>query len=308
MLRAVRQKLNLLADEIRLDLIKQESGEVTFHYTQVDPNMNTEQYRIYETIILHHIKHVQNIQEYSRLSRTSPQDFFKSQLMSEREIYLAKGEEGHLRYLQELAILVITGFFILDPLFMTCKNILVCQIPRVMFYTNYQTILSTMEKTRSLKRVAESGPHPKEFAYKRLKATYANIEECDLQSQAISLGLEIERDMSQQPSTEEIKRVTSQPLPEKSLAIYQEPEALHLKSVNDMALARDNSFYLKLPVFEQLSTSHLPSRADKVSRQESVFTSSNQDTSSVLYGIMSSLLGGYVQEKSLTYPINDLSV
>jgi hypothetical protein len=114
--------------------------------------------------------------------------------------------------------------------------------------------------------------------------------------------------MSQQPSTEEIKRVTSQPLPEKSLAIYQEPEALHLKSVNDMALARDNSFYLKLPVFEQLSTSHLPSRADKVSRQESVFTSSNQDTSSVLYGIMSSLLGGYVQEKSLTYPINDLSV
>jgi len=61
-------------------------------------------------------------------------------------------------------------------------------------------------------------------------------------------------------------------------------------------------------VFEQLSTSHLPSRADKVSRQESVFTSSNQDTSSVLYGIMSSLLGGYVQEKSLTYPINDLSV
>jgi len=79
--------------------------------------MNTEQYRIYETIILHHIKHVQNIQEYSRLSRTSPQDFFKSQLMSEREICLAKGEEGHLRYLQELAILVITGFFILDPLF-----------------------------------------------------------------------------------------------------------------------------------------------------------------------------------------------
>jgi len=337
MLRAVRQKLNLLAEEIGLDLVQQESGEVTFHYTQVDPNMNTEQYRIYETIILHHIKHVQNIQEYSRLSRTSPQDFFKSQLMSEREIYLAKGEEGHLRYLQELAILVITGFFILDPLFMTCKNILVCQIPRVMFYTwefqlptwvvvtvptfslllghkmifnfqNYQTILSTMEKTRSLKRVAESGPHPKEFAYKRLKATYANIEECDLQSQAISLGLEIERDMSQQPSTEEIKRVTSQPLPEKSLAIYQEPEALHLKSVNDMALARDNSFYLKLPVFEQLSTSHLPSRADKVSRQESVFTSSNQDTSSVLYGIMSSLLGGYVQEKSLTYPINDLSV
>jgi len=68
MLRAVRQKLNLLAEEIGLDLVQQESGEVTFHYTQVDPNMNTEQYRIYETIILHHIKHVQNIQEYSLIS------------------------------------------------------------------------------------------------------------------------------------------------------------------------------------------------------------------------------------------------
>ncbi len=86
MLRAVRQKLNLLAEEIGLDLVQQESGEVTFHYTQVDPNMNTEQYRIYNTIILHHIKHVQNIQEFSRISRTSLQDFFKSQLMSEREI------------------------------------------------------------------------------------------------------------------------------------------------------------------------------------------------------------------------------
>jgi hypothetical protein len=46
MLGAVRQKLNLLAEEIGLDLVQQESGEITFHYTQVDPNMNTEQYRI----------------------------------------------------------------------------------------------------------------------------------------------------------------------------------------------------------------------------------------------------------------------
>jgi hypothetical protein len=44
MLCAVRQKLNLLAEEIRLDLIQQESGEVTFHYSQVNPNMNIEQY------------------------------------------------------------------------------------------------------------------------------------------------------------------------------------------------------------------------------------------------------------------------
>jgi len=99
MLRAVKQKLNLLAEEIGLDLIQQESGEVTFYYSQVDPNMNIEQYLIYEAIILNHIKHVKDI---------------------------AKGEEGHLRYLQELAILFITGFLILDPLFMTCENILVC--------------------------------------------------------------------------------------------------------------------------------------------------------------------------------------
>ncbi len=185
MLPAVRQKVKLLAEEIGLDLIQHESGEVTFHNSQVDPNMNIEQYCIYETIILYHIKHVKDIQECTRFSRTSPQDYFKSQLMSEREICLAKGEEGHLRYLQELAILFITGFFILDPLFMTCKNILVCLTPRVMFHTweinfptwvvvtvptfslllghkmvfnfqNYQAILSIMGKTRSLKRVAES--------------------------------------------------------------------------------------------------------------------------------------------------------
>ncbi len=232
MLRAVRQKLNLLAEEIGLDLVQQESGAVTFHYTQVDPNMNTEQNRIYETIILHHIKHVKNIQEFTRFSRTSPQDFFKSQLMSEREICLAKYEESHLRYLQELAILFITGFFILDPLFMTCKNILVCQTPRVMFHTwefnfptwvvvtvptfslllghkmvfnfqNYQTILSIMGKTRSLKSVAEFESHQKEFKLKKLKSSYSKIEERNLQLQAISLSLEIEQDMSRQPSTEE---------------------------------------------------------------------------------------------------------
>ncbi len=90
-------------------------------------------------------------------------------------------------------------------------------------FQNYQTILSTMGKTRSLKRVAESGPHPKESKFKKLESSYSKIEECNLQLQAISLGLEIEQVMSWQPSTEEIKRVTSQPLPEKSLAIYQEP-------------------------------------------------------------------------------------
>ena len=61
MLRAVGQKLIPLAEEIGLDLIQQESEEITFHFTQVDPNMNTEQYGIYETIILHHIKHVIDI-------------------------------------------------------------------------------------------------------------------------------------------------------------------------------------------------------------------------------------------------------
>jgi hypothetical protein len=185
MLRAVKQKLNLLAEEIGLDLIQQESGEVTFYYSQVDPNMNIEQYLIYEAIILNHIKHVKDIQEFTCFSRTSPQDYFKSQLMSEREICLAKGEEGYLHYLQELVILFITGFLILDPLFMTCENILVCQTPIVLFHNlefnfptwvvvtvptfslllghkmvfnfqNYQTILSIMGKTRSLKRVAES--------------------------------------------------------------------------------------------------------------------------------------------------------
>ncbi len=132
----VRQKFNLLAEDIGFDLIQQESRKVTFHYSQVDPNMNIEQYWIYETIILHHIKHVKDIEEFTSFSRTSPQDYFESQLMSNGEICLAKGEEGHLRYLQELAILFITGFLILDPLFMTCKNILVCQNPRVMFHTS----------------------------------------------------------------------------------------------------------------------------------------------------------------------------
>jgi hypothetical protein len=135
MLRAVKQKLNILAEEIRLDLIQQESGEVTLHYSQVNPNMNIEQYHIYETSILHHIKHVKDIQVFTRFSRSSPQDYFKSQLMSEREIFLAKGEEGHLRYLQELAILFITGFLILDPLFMTHGNTLICQTPRILFHT-----------------------------------------------------------------------------------------------------------------------------------------------------------------------------
>ena len=138
---------------------------------------------------------------------------------------------------------------------MTCKNILVCQTPRVMFHTwefnfptwvvvtvptfslllghkmvfnfqNYQTILSIMEKTRSLKRVAESDSHLKDFKFKKLKSSYSKIEERNLQSQAIPLSLEIEQDMSRQPSTEEMRRVTSQPLLEKSLAIYQDPEAL----------------------------------------------------------------------------------
>ncbi len=61
MLRAVKQKLNILAEEVRLDVIQQESGEVSLHYSQVDPNMNIEQYHIYETSILHHIKHVKDI-------------------------------------------------------------------------------------------------------------------------------------------------------------------------------------------------------------------------------------------------------
>jgi len=299
--------------------------------------MNTEQYRIYETIILHHIKHIKDIQEFTHFSCTSLQDFFKSQLMSEREICLAKCEEGHLRYFQELAILFITGFCILDPLFMTCKNILVCQTSRVMFHTcefnfptwvvvtvltfslllghkmvfnfqNYQTILSIMGKTCSLKRVAESDSHEKDFKFKTLKSYYSKIEDRNLQSQAISLSLKTEQDMSRQPSTEEIKMITSQSLPKKSLAIYQEPEALHLKPVNDMAFARNKSFCLKLPVFEQFPTSQLPSRAEKVSRPKSVFISSTLNTSSVLYGIMSSLLEDCVQEKSLTYLINDLSV
>jgi hypothetical protein len=224
MLRAVKQKLNLLAEEIRLDLIQQESGEITFHYSQVDPNMNIKQYHIYETIILHHIKHVKDIQEFTRFSRSSPQDYFKSQLMSEREICLAKCEEGHLRYLQELGILFITGFLILDPLFMTRKNILVCQTPRVIFHTyefnfptwvvatvptfslllghkmnfnfqNYKTILSIMGKTCSLKTVAESDSSHKDFKFRRLKSSYSKIEDRDLQSQAISLSLEIEQDM-----------------------------------------------------------------------------------------------------------------
>jgi hypothetical protein len=337
MFRAVKQKLNLLAEEIGLDLIQQESGEVTFHYSQVDPNMNIKQYRIYETIILHHIKHVKDIQEFTRFSRSSPQDYFKSQLMSEREICLAKGEEGHLRYLQELAILFITGFLILDPLFMTRENIFVSQTPRGLFHTlefnfptwvvatvptfslllghkmvfnfqTYKTTLSIMGKTRSLKRVAESDSKHKDFKLRRLKSPYSKIEDCDLQSQAISLSLEIEQDMSQQPSTEEIKRVTSQPLPKKLLAIYQELELLHLKPINYMASAQNKSFCLKLPVFEHFPTSQLPSRTEKVSRPRSVFTSSTLNTSSVLYGIMSSLLEDCVQGKSLIYPINDLSV
>jgi hypothetical protein len=46
--------------------------------------------------------------------------------------------------------------------------------------------------------------------------------------------------MSRRPSTEEVKGIASQSLPKKSLAIYQEPEALHLKPVNDMAFAKTN--------------------------------------------------------------------
>jgi len=150
--------------------------------------------------------------------------------------------------------------------------------------------------------------HQEDFKFRRLKSSYSKIEDRDLQSQAISLSLEIEQDMSRRPSTEEVKGIASQSLPKKSLAIYQEPEALHLKPVNDMVFARNKSFCLKLPVFEQFSTSKLPSRSEKVSRPKSVFTSSTLGTSSVLYGIMSSLLEDCVQEKSLTYPIKELSV
>jgi len=167
--------------------------------------MNIEQCRIYETIILHHIKHVKDIQEFTRFSRSSPQDYFKSQLMSEREICLAKGEKGHLHYLQELGILLITGFLILDSLFMTRKNILGCQTPRILFHTlefnfptwvvatvptfslllghkmifnfqNYKTILSIMGKTRSLETVAESDSSHKDFKFRRLKSSYSKIK------------------------------------------------------------------------------------------------------------------------------------
>ncbi len=161
-----------------------------------------------------------------------------------------------------------------------------------------------MGRTRSLKRVAESDSHQKYFKFRRLKSSYSKIEDRDLQSQAISLSSEIEQDMSQQPSTEEINRVTSQSLSEKPQAIYQEPDALHLKPVNDMAFARNKSFCPKLPVFEQFSTSQLPSRAEKVSRPKSMFTFSTQNTSSVLYGIMSSLLEDCFQRKSL--PISSM--
>ena len=218
------------------------------------------------------------------------------------------------------------------------ENILVCRTPRVLFHTlefnfptwivatvptfslllghkmifnfkNYKTILSIMGKTHSLKRVAESDSNHKDFKFRRLKSSYSMIEDRDLQWQAISLSLEIEKNMSRQPSAEEIKRVTSQSFPKKSLAIYQEPEASkHLKPTNNMASTRNKSFCLKLPLFEHFATSQLPSRAEKVSRPRRVFTSSTLVTSSVLDGIMSSLLEVCVQEKSLTYPINDLSV
>jgi len=114
--------------------------------------------------------------------------------------------------------------------------------------------------------------------------------------------------VSQQPSTEEIEGGTSQSFQKKLLAICQEPEESgHLKPVNNMATTGNKPFCLCLPSFERFPTSQLPLKAEKVSRPRSVFTSYTVDTSSVLYGIMSSLLEGCVHEKSLTYPINDLS-
>jgi hypothetical protein len=119
----------------------------------------------------------------------------------------------------------------------------------------------------------------------------------------------MEQDMFQQPSTEETEGGTTEPLPKESLAIYQEPEASeHLKPVNNMATTRNESFCLKLPLFEHLSTNQTPLETERATRPKSVFTSSSLDTSPVLHGIMSSLLEGFVQNESLIYPINDLSL
>jgi hypothetical protein len=52
-----------------------------------------------------------------------------------------------------------------------------------------------MGKTCSLKTVAESDSSHKDFKFRRLKSSYSKIEDRDLQSQAISLSLEIEQDM-----------------------------------------------------------------------------------------------------------------
>jgi hypothetical protein len=52
-------------------------------------------------------------------------------LISERKVLLSKGEKGYSLYLQKLATLFITRFFILDPLFITHKNIVASKVPRV---------------------------------------------------------------------------------------------------------------------------------------------------------------------------------
>jgi hypothetical protein len=57
-------------------------------------------------------------------------------------VFLSKGEKSHSLYLQKLASLIITGFFILDPLFMIHKSIVASKLPKVNFNPNGTTNLS----------------------------------------------------------------------------------------------------------------------------------------------------------------------
>jgi len=79
LLYAVEQKLNYFAKEVRLRLFSKKSGEVTFQCRQIDPNMNTDLYRMYETVILYYITHTRDLQNFNCYSLHF---YLRSHLMS----------------------------------------------------------------------------------------------------------------------------------------------------------------------------------------------------------------------------------